>query len=226
MNRRKLIAALAVFCALGPLVAPVQAGGWATIELAAPVENVIVDEVVVLNIVVLQHGLTPADYERVTVTATHAESAQTIEVDAVATGKTGAYQAEMTFDAPGRWKIRGDIASFRIGATFPTVYVHSSKADLHAETMTDDPEAKDVVEVNISGGTFDPSLTTVTTGSTVRFTNMDAIKHEVAFADSAIDDSGILEPGESFEVTFESAGEFLFVCGPHPGMSGYIEVEA
>ncbi|MCC6704995.1 MAG: cupredoxin domain-containing protein, partial [Thermomicrobiales bacterium] len=182
-------------------------------------------DVVELNIMILQHGLTPADYEGVTVTATHAESAKTIEVEAVATVETGTYQAEITFDAPGRWKIRGDIASFGIGAAFPTVYVHTNKADLDAETVSKGSDVDAVVEVNIISGTFDPPLTTVTTGSTVRFTNMDGIKHEVAFADSAIDDSGILEPGESFEVTFDAVGEFLFVCGPHPGMSGSIEVE-
>lgn len=226
MNRRKLIAALAALCALGPIVAPVQAGGWATIELTEPVEDVVVGDVVALNIIVLQHGHNPADYTQVVVTASHAETGETSQVDAKATGEPGSYVAEVTFDQPGRWKLRADIPQYAIGSAFPTVYVHEVGDEISPDPIVKSSVDADVVEVNIIGGTFTPSLATVSLGSTVRFTNADAIKHEVAFADSAIDDSGILEPGESFEVTFESPGSFVFVCGPHPGMSGTIEVKA
>jgi plastocyanin len=38
-------------------------------------------------------------------------------------------------------------------------------------------------------------------------------------------DSGTLAQGETFEFTFEEAGEFDFFCSVHPDMTGTITVE-
>jgi plastocyanin len=72
---------------------------------------------------------------------------------------------------------------------------------------------------------FVPNRLEIATGTTVTFTNEDGMKHEVAFFEPSIDDSGILDPGDTFSVTFTDPGEYHLACGPHPGMSATIVVQ-
>lgn len=65
---------------------------------------------------------------------------------------------------------------------------------------------------------------TVTVGTTVIVTNEDDVSHTWTSEDDVFD-SGSLSQGESFQYTFEEAGEYSFVCSIHPGMSGSITVE-
>lgn len=222
MIRRSFATLIALSLGLS-LLAPASAGGWATVELIDDVAAANVGDVVVFNIIIRQHGVTPAKYPGLVFTAVHAESGESLSIDAEKLENTGVFAAEVTFDQPGRWKLRGDVPAIGTGASFPTIDVGEAGDDggtPEAETGGSD----DVVAIDIVGGVFTPSIATIESGTTVRFTNQDSIKHEVAFADVAIDDSGILDTGESFEFTFEQDGKFLFVCGPHPGMTGYVEV--
>jgi len=65
---------------------------------------------------------------------------------------------------------------------------------------------------------------TVTVGTTVTVTNQDNVSHTWTSEDDVFD-SGSLGQGESFQFTFDEAGEYTFVCSIHPGMSGSISVE-
>jgi len=152
----------------------------------------------------MQFDKTSSWYDNVIVTAVRADSNISINARAVPDDKDDYFVNEVKFDQPGRWKIRTESPEFGIGSAVPTLYVDA---------------------VNIVGEMFDPGSMTIEAGTTVRFSNGDVIKHEVAFADTRIDDSGILEPGDTFDVTFPDTGEFVFVYGPHPGMSGRIIVE-
>ncbi len=60
-------------------------------------------------------------------------------------------------------------------------------------------------------------------GTTVRWVNDDAFAHSVV-ADDGSFVSDRIEPGEWFEFTFESAGEFAYICGLHPSMTASISV--
>ena len=71
---------------------------------------------------------------------------------------------------------------------------------------------------------FAPAGLTVTVGDTVMWTNMDAIAHTTTSTTGAFD-SGTLDQGESFSLTFTSAGTFDYLCTPHPSMTGRIVVE-
>lgn len=64
----------------------------------------------------------------------------------------------------------------------------------------------------------------VEVGATVTVTNEDDVSHTWTSEDDVFD-SGSLSQGESFQYTFEEAGEYSFVCTIHPGMSGSITVE-
>ena len=81
-----------------------------------------------------------------------------------------------------------------------------------------------------SGGNlvFEPSEVTISAGDTVTFTNGDLPPHNMVVADhpelSHPDLSFV--GGESFDVTFDEAGDYEFQCEPHAGagMKGVIHV--
>ncbi|MDQ3411320.1 MAG: multicopper oxidase domain-containing protein [Chloroflexota bacterium] len=83
----------------------------------------------------------------------------------------------------------------------------------------------DVIEVAMLDDRFEAPELTVAAGTTVRFVNRGANWHNVAAFDGSFD-SGRLEPGSSFEVRFESAGDVRFLCQHHAmrGMVGRVMV--
>jgi plastocyanin len=81
-----------------------------------------------------------------------------------------------------------------------------------------------VAEVVMSGAMFSPSHLEIAVGTTVTWTNTDPIKHEVAFDDPELDDSGLLVMDDSFSLTFDTPGTYTYYCGPHPGMTGTVVV--
>ena len=90
-------------------------------------------------------------------------------------------------------------------------------------------QAAGIASVAALDDEFRPAQLTVNVGTTVVWTNEGQNPHTVTAADRAFD-SGTLESGESFSVTFEEAGEVLYYCQIHgepgSGMRGVIIVEA
>ncbi|HET9806941.1 MAG TPA: plastocyanin/azurin family copper-binding protein, partial [Nitrososphaeraceae archaeon] len=91
--------------------------------------------------------------------------------------------------------------------------------------------------VSISPGSSNPSATqffvppeiTVSSGTTVTWTNHDTTIHTVvegtpgAGATPAFD-SSIIAPTATWENTFDKAGEFNYYCSLHPFMTGEVKV--
>lgn len=71
---------------------------------------------------------------------------------------------------------------------------------------------------------FSPATLTIAVGDTVTWTNSDPVVH-TATAGSGAFDSGDLDTGESYSVTFTIAGTYDYLCTPHPTMTGRIVVE-
>jgi plastocyanin len=69
---------------------------------------------------------------------------------------------------------------------------------------------------------FDPVAIVVPAGSTVTWTNHDNFSHTVSFeGDAALP----MAPGESVTRTFETPGQFAYVCSLHPqDMKGSVTV--
>jgi plastocyanin len=65
----------------------------------------------------------------------------------------------------------------------------------------------------------------VKVGTTVTWSNGDAVGHTVT-ADGGAFDSGTIAPGTSFSRRFGSAGTFAYHCKIHPSMTGTITVTA
>jgi plastocyanin len=72
---------------------------------------------------------------------------------------------------------------------------------------------------------FVPPQLGVPIGSSVSWTNDDSIEHTVTADDGESFDSGPISPGDTFDNTFDSSGEFGYHCSIHPFMTGVVVVE-
>jgi len=112
-----------------------------------------------------------------------------------------------------------------------------SNADQPAETAAEKPPAesgggaaKGSTEVSMEGIAFDPSEVTVKKGGTVTWTNNESVPHDVTKEDGPGPDFSSGEPGgmnegDTFEQTFDTAGEISYVCTIHSNMTGTVTVE-
>jgi len=79
-------------------------------------------------------------------------------------------------------------------------------------------------EVWIQDIAFDPSTITIITGTTITWTNKDAIGHSVT-SDTGVFDSGIINASGTFSYTFDTAGTFPYHCKVHTIMTASVVVK-
>src|ERR671911_1404487 len=104
-------------------------------------------------------------------------------------------------------------------ATDPTTVPAETTAP--AESTT--PAPNSTTTVDIRDHAFNPAQLNVAPGTTVRFVNNDTEPH-TATADNGLFDTGVLEPGSSFDVFLDGSGTVTYHCGLHPDMQGSIVV--
>lgn len=73
---------------------------------------------------------------------------------------------------------------------------------------------------------FSPSVLTITSGTTVTWTNNEDTTPHTVTSDTGLWDSGTLEPSQSFSRTFSVPGRYAYHCNIHPFMHGLIVVVA
>ena len=78
--------------------------------------------------------------------------------------------------------------------------------------------------VTIQGFAFDPPTTAVPVGTEVTWTNADPAPHTATAEDGSFD-SGPLDPGGTFSMTFNEPGEVAYACAIHPSMKGTVTVQ-
>ena len=78
--------------------------------------------------------------------------------------------------------------------------------------------------ISIANMAFSPSSANVTSGTTVTWTNNDAMVHTVTADDNSFT-SGSLNKGDSYSHTFNAAGTVDYHCTIHPGMKANIIVK-
>lgn len=83
------------------------------------------------------------------------------------------------------------------------------------------------VYVRMRENSFDPSFLEIKKGTTVVWTNEDAIAHTVTYMGEGakLFDSGSLAKGETFSNTFNTPGRYKYACTQHSSMTGTIVVE-
>ena len=70
---------------------------------------------------------------------------------------------------------------------------------------------------------FDPIQLSVNAGDTVTWTNAGAIPHAVTADDDSFD-SGLINPDDTFSISFGAPGSYAYHCTAHPWMKGVITV--
>ena len=78
--------------------------------------------------------------------------------------------------------------------------------------------------VSITGFAFSPKTLSVKQGTTVTWTNKDATTHTVTSDNGGFTSSGNLSQNETYQVTFNTVGNFPYHCAIHPSMTGTIGV--
>jgi plastocyanin len=104
-------------------------------------------------------------------------------------------------------------------ATDPTTVPAETTAP--AESTT--PAPNSTTTVDIRDHAFNPAQLNVAPGTTVTFVNNDTEAH-TATANDGLLDSGVLEPGSSFDVWLDGSGTVTYHCELHPDMQGSIVV--
>ena len=89
--------------------------------------------------------------------------------------------------------------------------------------------AMETVEVEIRKFQYHPAVVTIQQGDRVEWLNQErrqyhSVKLHRDGSNEALIDSGYLFPGDRWGYTFEQAGSYSYLCGPHPEMTGKIEV--
>jgi plastocyanin len=85
--------------------------------------------------------------------------------------------------------------------------------------------AQGTVEVSIEQYKFAPQDLKVKAGTTVKWTNNEKrASHSVLFPAEGGRESDRMMPGDSWQRTFDKPGTYRYTCGPHPEMSGLVEV--
>ena len=103
MARRIVLAAVCAMAMLVALASSAVAGGWATVEIEKPVTRTEVDEPVTIEFTLLQHGVTPVDWTTTYLTATNADTGETMRVDATNGKEVGQWSVVVAFPSAGNW---------------------------------------------------------------------------------------------------------------------------
>jgi plastocyanin len=152
----------------------------------------------------------------------HTATGVAFDTDVIAPGGT----ATVTFDSPGRFafacqfhaEMTGTIAVRGIDGLVP----EASPAAPQPSTGASAPPAQ---AIDIVERAFVPPSLSVPIGTTVVWTDVSESPHTVTAGDGSFG-SDILLPGTSFAHTFDTAGNFAYVCTIHDEMQGVIVVEA
>ncbi len=78
------------------------------------------------------------------------------------------------------------------------------------------------VDVKIQNSAFDPGSITISSGDTVKWTNMESDTHTVVGPDFS---SGNISSGKSYEHKFTKTGTYNYHCSIDPSMKGVVIVK-
>lgn len=120
------------------------------------------------------------------------------------------------------------IATLTVALALTTGACSSSSSDDEAASSATDAvaDAPATADVTMARSRFGPDEVAVAAGGTVTFTNTDPFAHTVT-ANPDVEPSfgsGPIDEGETFDVTFETAGTFAYFCEVHPTMRATVVV--
>lgn len=95
--------------------------------------------------------------------------------------------------------------------------------DPHEKPGNTDKKEPGVNEVWIQGSAFTPETITVTSGTTITWTNKEGIIHTVT-SNNELFDSGDIKNTGTYSFKFNAAGTFSYHCKLHPTMTAKVVV--
>lgn len=85
--------------------------------------------------------------------------------------------------------------------------------------------AGETVRVGMDKNLYTPKVLKIKPGTTVEWVNDEKrTSHSVFFEQEGLAESDRMFPGESWKRTFDTPGVYPYRCGPHPEMTGTVEV--
>ncbi|HEV2127068.1 MAG TPA: cupredoxin domain-containing protein [Thermomicrobiales bacterium] len=133
-------------------------------------------------------------------------------------------QVTITFDEPGTFPYSCQIHPVMTGVVEVRGEVAATSASPEASPAAATPAAAGgEAAVTIVDFSFDPAEIEVAVGTTVTWTNEDSVPH-TATAEDGTFDTGALNQGESGSHTFDTPGEYPYICSFHPNMHGVVIV--
>lgn len=88
-------------------------------------------------------------------------------------------------------------------------------------------QGQQTVEVMVKNNRFLPQEIRIAAGDTVKWLNQERrTSHSVVLPDAQGGESERFFPAENWQHRFDQAGIYPYYCGPHPDMTGVIEVIA
>jgi|SRR5688500_18414184 hypothetical protein len=144
MKRLSATAAIVALATSLVLAPPAAAGGAATVSVVGPATAPVAGVPWPLELEVLQHGVTPIDWERVSLVAREPASGLVTAANGRADGKVGRYVAEVVFPEAGDWTLEFGLHELLvIPADVTTVSVVSASSGDVARTATIEAAAPD-----------------------------------------------------------------------------------
>lgn len=101
-----------------------------------------------------------------------------------------------------------------------TVNTTETPAVTPAETPQSVSKGK-IVEISIQGFAFNPASVEISSGDTVKWTNMDSAPHIIKGSNF---ESGSIAKGDTYEFVFTEPGVYDYICSIHPSMKGTVTV--
>lgn len=112
-----------------------------------------------------------------------------------------------------------------VAAAGAVLFVASIVGLLRGDAASDESGGSNAASaVDIIDFTFEPAEFTAAVGETVMWTNRDSATHTVTSEGAGPMDSGDVDEGGMYQVTFDQAGTYDYICTIHPFMHGTVEV--
>jgi plastocyanin len=89
--------------------------------------------------------------------------------------------------------------------------------------MSMDHMAGDTVVIEIQSLKYSEEELVIEAGTTALWKNSDPLQHTVTADDDSFD-SGLIDPQQSFAMTFDTPGTYAYHCTPHPFMMAWVVV--
>jgi hypothetical protein len=120
MKRLSAAAATLALAATLVLGAPVSAGGAATVTIAGPMSPAVAGQPWALDLEILQHGVTPIDWEQVSLIGHNVASGEVAAANGHPNGEVGSYQMEVMFPSAGDWTFEFGLRDLEVMNRTPT----------------------------------------------------------------------------------------------------------